>query len=129
MFKCYFCEQVTPPKTTRHSVVIELREKRYSTRRRETKRSPGGGGRGGFRSREEPVQDRGGKGQEISKEVPACPACAAKHHEAKVIAAEVIVPTDAATETILDAATEVQADAGETTAAAADTETKSSDQE
>ncbi|QDT13039.1 hypothetical protein [Planctomycetes bacterium K23_9] len=127
MFKCYFCEQITPPKTTRHSVVIELREKRYSTRRRETKRTGGGGGgRGGFRSREEPVQDRGGKGQEISKEVPACPACAAKHHEAKVIAAEVVMPTDAATETNLDAATEATTDAVTETA---DKETNSSEQE
>lgn len=126
MFKCYFCEQVTPPKTTRHSVVIELREKRYSTRRRETKRAGGGGGRGGFRSREEPVQDRGGKGQEISKEVPACPACAAKHHEAKVIAAEVVVAADVASETSLDAATESNTDAAETVAT---TETNSSEQE
>ncbi|MGB7346837.1 MAG: hypothetical protein WBD20_21625 [Pirellulaceae bacterium] len=126
MFKCYFCEQITPPKTTRHSVVIELREKKYSTRRRETKRSPGGGGRGGFRSREEPVQDRGGKGQEISKEVPACPACAAKHHEAKVIAAEVVVPTDVAAETNQDATTEGTTEAATPAVA---TETPSSEKE
>jgi hypothetical protein len=107
MFKCYFCNQVTPPKTTRHSVVIELREKKYSTRQRENKRSGGGRGRGGYRGREEPVQDRGGKGQEISKEVPACPACAVKQHEAKIIAAEV-----PAVENELDAVTEAGAGTG-----------------
>ena len=74
MFRCYFCQQVTPPKTTRHNVVIEIREKQYAKRRREPKR-------GGFRSREDDVQDRGGKGTEITREVDACPACAAKHHE------------------------------------------------
>ncbi len=81
MFRCYFCKQVTPPKTTRHTVIIETREKQYSTRRRESK----GGPRRGFRGRDEPPQDRGGKGIEISKEVPACPACAAKHHDVTVI--------------------------------------------
>ena len=30
MFRCHFCQQITPPKTTRHSVVIEVREKRIS---------------------------------------------------------------------------------------------------
>ena len=84
MFKCYFCGEITPPKTTRHSVVIETREKIYSSRRRESK----GGGRGRFRDRDEPVQDRGGKGVEIMTEVAACPACAAKHHEVKTVAAQ-----------------------------------------
>ena len=83
MFRCYFCQQVTPPKTTRHSVIIETREKQYATRRRESKR-----GRGGYRDREDPVQDRGGKGIEIMKEVAACPACAAKQHEVKRVAAD-----------------------------------------
>jgi hypothetical protein len=85
MFRCYFCQQVTPAKTTRHTVVIETREKHYNSRRRESK----GVARGGFRNREESVQDRGGKGVEIMKEVSACPACAAKHHEVKTIAAPV----------------------------------------
>ena len=72
MFRCYFCQQVTPPKTTRHRVILETREKEYVIRRRETK------GRN-FRDRDAPVQDRGGKGIEIKKEVDACPDCAAKH--------------------------------------------------
>lgn len=104
MFRCHFCEQITPPKTTRHTVVIELREKRYSTRRRESKR---GGGRGGFRGREEPVHDRGGRGQEISKEVSACPACAAKAHEAVLIEATgpVVETPESETATAAQAAT------------------------
>ena len=85
MFRCYFCQQVTPPKTTRHTVIIEKREKEYSARRRESKGKP----RQGFRGRDETPRDRGGKGIEISKEVSACPTCAAKQHDVTVIAAPV----------------------------------------
>lgn len=74
MFRCYFCKKVTPPRTTRHSVVIETRVKKYATRRREVKRR-------GFRDREDPIQDRGGQGVEILKEVDACPECAAKQQQ------------------------------------------------
>ena len=74
MFRCYFCNQVTPPKTTRHSVVIETREKQYVTQRRESSRR-------GSRGREDRVQDRGGQGVETIKEVPACPDCAAKQQQ------------------------------------------------
>lgn len=81
MFRCYFCQQITPPRTTRHSVVIEMREKQYSTRRRESKRR-------GFRSRDEDIQDRGGKGIEITREVDACPKCAAKEHEVTTVTNE-----------------------------------------
>ncbi len=95
MFRCYFCQQVTPPKTTRHSVVIAIREKDYPTRRKESKR-PGGR----FRSREDAVQDRGGKGNEIAKEVYACPTCAEKQHETETIAAPepVVAATEGTTE-------------------------------
>ncbi len=79
MFRCYFCHKVTPPKTTRHSVVIESRAKQYSTRRREPKR-------GSYRDRDDAVQDHGGSGTEITKEVDACPECAAKQHELKTVA-------------------------------------------
>jgi hypothetical protein len=81
MFRCYFCDRITPPKTTRHSVVVEVREKQYSMRRRTPKR-------GAFRDRDENVQDRGGKGTEITKEVDACPECAARHHDVKTVANE-----------------------------------------
>lgn len=90
MFRCYFCQKITPPKTTRHSVVIETREKHYATRRREPKR-------GRFRDREDSVQDRGGKGVEITREVDACPECAAKQHEVTNIA--VTPPQDAVVQT------------------------------
>ena len=88
MFRCYFCNQITPAKTPRHSVTISKREKHYPTRRREAK---GGRGGGRFRSREGAVQDHGGKGIEIAQEVSACPTCAAKQHEAEVIALPVEV--------------------------------------
>lgn len=77
MFRCYFCKRVTPPKTTRHSVVIETREKNYVERRREPKRR-------GFRDREESVRDRGGKGIETIREVDACPECAAEQQRQQV---------------------------------------------
>lgn len=80
MFRCYFCKQVTPPKTTRHSVVIETRQKEYVTRRREVKRR-------GFGNREDPVQDRGGQGVETIREVDSCPECAAKQQEPREIPA------------------------------------------
>ena len=78
MFRCYFCGQVTPPKTTRHNVVIEMREKSYAARGRAPKRR-------GFRDRDESVTDRGGRGIEITKEVAACPECAGKQHEVTVV--------------------------------------------
>ena len=87
MFRCYFCKKITPPKTTRHSVVIEVREKQYSSRRREPKR---GGFRG--RDREDSVQDRGGSGTEIMREVDACPECAAKQHDVAKVVAEPVAP-------------------------------------
>ena len=81
MFRCYFCKQVTPPKTKRHNIVIATREKEYPTRRSESKRP-----RGRFRPREDAVQDSGGKGTETAQEVSACPACAAKHEQEQALA-------------------------------------------
>ena len=75
MFRCYFCQQVTPPGTKKQNVVIETREKTYPARRKESRRP------GRFRSREDSTSDVGGKGVETQKEVPACPACAAKQIE------------------------------------------------
>lgn len=95
MFRCHFCQQITPPKTTRHSVVIEVREKRYSSQKREFKR---GGGRN-FRDRDEPTPDRGGQGVEIMREVSSCPACAAKQHEVKRVELETAAPAPEVTET------------------------------
>lgn len=115
MFRCYFCNQVTPPKTTRHTVIIETREKQYSTRRREPKR-----GRGGFRDRDNAIQDRGGKGVEIMKEVAACPACAAKQHEVKNFVAETVPVEPVETAAVETAAVEsaaVESAAVETAAA------------
>ena len=114
MFRCYFCNQITPAKTPRQSVIISKREKQYPTRRREAKGGRGGGG-GRFRSREGAVQDQGGKGIEIAQEVSACPTCAAKHHEAEVIA----LPVEATPEVVTTAEATPGADATATPAAAA----------
>lgn len=82
MFRCHFCQQITPPGTKKRYVVIATREKQYPTRRREAQRP-----RGRFRSRDESVQDRGGKGRETAEEVAACPACADKQHEVRLLSA------------------------------------------
>ena len=120
MFRCYFCQQITPPKTTRHNVVIEVREKRYSSRQREQRR---GGGRN-FRDRDDSVQDRGGQGVEIMKEVPACPACAAKQHEVKRVELAAAVPVSApAVDTETSAETETNAETTAETKTTAETET------
>lgn len=78
MFRCYFCNQITPPKTSRHSVIIEIRKKEYFARRSAPQKR-------GFRprDRDESVQDRGGEGREIIREVDACPKCAAAQKELK----------------------------------------------
>lgn len=85
MFRCYFCKQITPPRTTRHSVVIETRPKQYSARRREPKRRS-------FRDRDAAPEDRGGQGVEIIKEVDACPKCAAE--QLKLQKAKAAAPPD-----------------------------------
>lgn len=91
MFRCYFCQQVTPPKTTRHSIVIETREKKYSSRRREPKRRS-------FRERDDAVEDRGGQGMEILKEVDACPGCATEQQQRQPVVATITATPDAAPE-------------------------------
>lgn len=82
MFRCYFCQRVTAPKTKKHNIVIATREKQYPTRRRELKRPR----KSRFDNREDAVQDAGGKGRETAQEVPACPECAEKQHELKTVA-------------------------------------------
>jgi len=42
------------------------------------------------------VQDRGGQGIEIIKEVDACPACAAKHQQAQPVMPAPETPKEAA---------------------------------
>ncbi len=88
MFRCHFCNQVTPPGTKKQNVVIATREKTYPSRRSENKR---GGGR--FRPRNDSHGDVGGKGVETTQEVPACPVCAAKQESvAPVMVAEEVAP-------------------------------------
>ena len=71
MFRCHFCQQVTPPGTKKTNIVIGTREKTYPARRKEVKR-------GRFGANRDAPQDAGGSGIETIKEVAACPSCAAK---------------------------------------------------
>lgn len=73
MFRCHFCNQVTPPGTKKRNVVVETRNKTYPSRRAEIRRS-----RGRIGTQQEKSNDSGGKGVETKLEVAACPACAAK---------------------------------------------------
>ena len=100
MFRCYFCQEITPPKTKKTFVVIETREKTYPARRSESRRH------GRFRPpADSSSNDTGGKGRETQKEVPACPACAAKQHEAVVVPQTPVVEPES-TDTPSDSANE-----------------------
>ena len=86
MYRCQICGCVAPARTPARRVVIETRPKTYPTRLKPGRPSGrgGGGGRGGgrgggsadARGRNERVADRGGEGNEIVKELVACPTCA-----------------------------------------------------
>lgn len=70
MYRCEICKEVVPPRTPAHRVVVETRPVQYPfrpeanvvvvKRKRETRNDPGGAG------------------QEIAREVTACPRCAGK---------------------------------------------------
>ncbi len=93
MFRCYFCQSLSAPRTARHTVVLETRDRTYAAGGRSSGGRSSGGGRdfrprNHFRDQEEQPVERGGQGKEIIKEVDACPACAAKQ---KALAAEALV--------------------------------------
>jgi hypothetical protein len=70
MYRCQHCQQVVPPNTKAHRVVVETRVRVYPFRK-EVNRV--------VRDRHvEYTHDQGGLGREIVREIIICPACAAK---------------------------------------------------
>src|SRR5262249_30673384 len=77
MFRCQLCQWVVPPRTPSQRLVLQRRGKKYPhrsranivVRQREDDKKP----------KKEYVDDPGGAGQEIVREVTVCPACAARN--------------------------------------------------
>ena len=76
VYRCEKCQLLVSPKTRAHKLVVETRPVKYPYRskaNRVVRLSENG------KPRETFVDDRGGEGREIAKELTICPACAAKH--------------------------------------------------
>ena len=74
VYRCEQCETVVPAGTPRTLVVVETRPRRYPYRpeAHRLRRRPGDGGKGLYKL----LDDEGGEGYEIVKEMALCPACA-----------------------------------------------------
>jgi len=74
MFRCQLCQIVVPPRTPCQRIVLKQRKKKYPYRSEANvvivRKPPK------WKPKEEDRDDPGGEGQEIVREVIACPACA-----------------------------------------------------
>ena len=70
MYRCEVCDRVAPPSTLCNRIIIETRAVEYPTRPKVHWVPPKDGGKGKW------VDDPGGHGVEIVRELRACPACA-----------------------------------------------------
>ncbi len=68
MYRCELCNVVQPPRTRCQKVVTETRPAEYPSRPKAQSRRVGRKGKS--------LDDPGGAGYEIAKEVLACPKCA-----------------------------------------------------
>jgi hypothetical protein len=75
MFRCDVCGSVTPPRTPCSRVVIETRPIEYPKREKIHWQPPKAGGKGTW------IDDPGGVGSAIVRELRACPACARQVRE------------------------------------------------
>jgi hypothetical protein len=72
MYRCEVCKEVVPPHVESHRVVVETREVQYPFRNGANRPAP-------WKStKNERIDDRGGRGRETVREVIACPRCAGK---------------------------------------------------
>ena len=71
MYRCEVCDRVVPPNTPCNRIIIETRSVEYPTRPKVHWVPPDEGGKGKW------VDDPGGHGTEIVRELRACPQCAA----------------------------------------------------
>jgi hypothetical protein len=72
MFRCDVCACVTPPNTPCNRIAVETREVEYPARKDAHWHPPRAGGKGKW------VDDPGGRGTAIVREMNACSICAAK---------------------------------------------------
>ena len=72
MFRCDLCSSVTGPGTPKNKIVVERRDREYPLRPKVHYVPGSDGGKGKW------VDDPGGRGHEIVREIDACPGCAAK---------------------------------------------------
>jgi hypothetical protein len=77
MFRCEVCGSVTPPGTSVNRITVETREVDYPSREKVHWQPPRAGGSGKW------VDDPGGHGTEIVREVRACASCAAHARDAR----------------------------------------------
>ena len=71
MYKCEICQQTVPPRTKAFRIVVETRFKRYPYREEVIPAI--------VKGKFELLDDPGGMGREIVREVLTCPDCAARH--------------------------------------------------
>jgi hypothetical protein len=90
MYRCEQCERVIAAGIRVNRVTVETREKTYESRgNRERERVRRGGRRVvlGRKARRRQIFDKGGRGNEIVKEISVCPDCAQQHKQAAAEAA------------------------------------------
>ena len=75
MYRCEVCQQVIGPHVPSHRIVVQTRTARYPPRAKAHFVPPSDGGKGKW------VDDPGGVGREIAREVTVCPACFAQRLE------------------------------------------------
>jgi hypothetical protein len=71
MYRCQICAKVMPPRTKAYRISVETRHRRYPKREKVNRVAKD--------HKVRLVDDPGGEGYEIVREVTACPDCAARH--------------------------------------------------
>ena len=79
MYRCAVCGSVVPPSTPSNRVTVETRPVEYPPRPKVHWHPPKDGGKGKW------VDDPGGRGSQIARELRMCPRCVstAGEHDAK----------------------------------------------
>ena len=72
MYRCDVCDRVVPANTPSNRITVETRAVEYPRRASVHWIPPTDGGKGKW------IDDPGGRGTEIVRELRACPACAAE---------------------------------------------------
>jgi len=78
MYRCDVCNSVTEPGTKLHRIAVETRPVEYPLRSAIHWHPPKAGGKGKW------IDDPGGHGTMIVREIDACPPCAQTHAALRV---------------------------------------------